>query len=112
MENTKEKRNKKIKNKSIELIILLMMVFLAIMNIVLSFVLNSVQRKHDSISYFIPDYNKARVEHHNAKKELMELKEKKAKKAELKNKEEQDKKVQKDENKNEQKDTNLNRDNK
>lgn len=67
--------NKKVSNKkSIEKLLIIMIIFLAISNVLLSYVLNKVRIEHDAISNFSPEHMEAKIKNYNLKKELKDLK--------------------------------------
>lgn len=87
--NTNEKiklDKKKDNKKSIEKLLMLMIIFLAISNVLLSYVLNKVRIEHDAISNFSPEYMEAKIKNYNLKKELKDLKKEQEYKLKLKEK--------------------------
>lgn len=70
----KSKDEKKKNKKSIETLVMLMIIAIAFSNIVLSYLLNNIRIKHDSIINYSQEYNEAKIRNYNLKKDKIDLK--------------------------------------
>lgn len=74
MNKLKSKDEKKKNKKSIETLVMLMIIAIAFSNIVLSYLLNNIRIKHDSIINYSQEYNEAKIRNYNLKKDKIDLK--------------------------------------
>lgn len=71
---SKDEKKKNKNKKSIETLVMLMIIAIAFSNIVLSYLLNNIRIKHDSIINYSQEYNEAKIRNYNLKKDKIDLK--------------------------------------
>lgn len=73
MEN--EKQMKDMRSKRLDIILVVLIILLVGLNLYLTIILNRLELKHDSISYYVPDFREKKIKNYNLKKDIKDLKE-------------------------------------